>query len=400
LNKKGFFLVKFMRNFGLYLHWPFCLSKCPYCDFNSYVAGALQEERWEKALLKEMKALSEMMEEEGGLSTIFFGGGTPSLMSPRLVGRLIEGAQGFWPVTESELEITLEANPQTVDLKNFEGFRRAGVNRLSLGVQSFCDEELRFLGRIHSSDQAVKAILEAQAIFSRFSIDLIYALPRQTQERWQQTLEQVMTFEPRHLSCYQLTFEPQTPFYKRFDRGELAYPPEELALDFYTQTERFLKKQGLLAYEVSNYAAPGEESRHNLIYWRGQDFVGVGPGAHGRFHVKGGGRVAQDNTRTPAAWLRAVEAGESSTLTPLSAKDTFEEWLLMGLRLREGIRMEEAFLRTGKPWDEWVNPDKLERLEQEGLVEMAPEMLKVTRAGRLVLNALVRELFFCGEYFN
>ncbi len=335
--------------FGAYIHWPFCAAKCPYCDFNSHVAKApLNEERFLAAYTSEIKYWADRLGDNvPPLGSVFFGGGTPSLMSPSLVAGIIEvlGSNfGFLPGAE----ITLEANPASVDARNFRALSLAGVNRLSLGVQSFDDQALKTLGRLHSGDEARRAIETASENFSRFSFDLIYARPGQSLEHWQGELEEAFRFGARHLSLYQLTIEPNTPYQQLYDAGKLVLPEEELAADFYELTQSLCGAAGLPAYEVSNHAAVGEEARHNLLYWRYGDFLGIGPGAHGRVTLNGQ-RFATLTRKMPFEWLDLVEAAGCGLLPVdmLDRQTQAVEMLLMGLRLRGGVSLSELEARTG-----------------------------------------------------
>jgi oxygen-independent coproporphyrinogen-3 oxidase len=374
LDNKDFFLVKLIEIFGLYIHWPFCLSKCPYCDFNSHVRTDIDEEAWTDAFLRELNALAPQMNPDRfRLGSIFFGGGTPSLMPPTLVSALIREAKSLWS-SEPNLEISLEANPNTFDQGRFVALRHAGINRLSLGIQSLQAEELQFLKRTHSARQAQQAMQCAQTLFPRYSFDLIYGLPQQRLETWQDTLSETLAFQPTHLSCYQLTFEPGTPFYQRFQKGELAYPPDEDALLFFHTTRRLLRRSGLIQYETSNYAKDDHQCAHNLIYWRSQAYLGIGPGAAGRWQQQDG-RLAQANERIPEVWLRSVqEKGNGiQKLSPLSADEIFREWLMMGLRLKEGINLNTIRHLTGRPWQDWGLEDKIAQLQEAGLCTLKAE---------------------------
>ncbi len=291
--------------FGVYIHWPFCASKCPYCDFNSHVrAGGIDEARFLAAYLRELAHWAERTPGRD-VTSVFIGGGTPSLMSPATVGAILDAIAGHWRV-DPRAEITLEANPSSVEAARFRGYRAAGVNRVSLGVQSFSDAELRALGRLHTAEEARAAIEIARATFERFSFDLIYARPRQTAQAWRAELAEALTLAGRHLSLYQLTIEPQTPFAELHARGKLAIPAGELAHDLFEITQELTEGAGLPGYEISNHAAPGEESRHNLTYWRYGAYLGIGPGAHGRV-VAGGERRATAAERQPGRWASLVK---------------------------------------------------------------------------------------------
>ncbi|MGF1453963.1 MAG: radical SAM family heme chaperone HemW [Alphaproteobacteria bacterium] len=373
--------------FGLYVHWPFCAAKCPYCDFNSHVRRGLEGEPYGSALVREM----EHMRARTGprrLDSVFFGGGTPSLMAPRLVTDVIDAAERLWGLHDGA-EITLEANPTSTDAERFAGYRTAGVNRVSIGVQALNDTDLKVLGRLHSVDEARAAIETARAAFPRLSFDLIYARPGQSVAGWSEELRQAIDLAADHLSLYQLTIEPGTPFYDLHARGHLKTPDDDLAADLYEATGEICRAAGLDAYEVSNHARSGAESRHNLVYWRYGDYVGVGPGAHGRITLEGG-RVATETIRSPEAWRSAVEADGHgvTTVDALSATDQASEYLVMGLRLREGISLSRFARLAGRPMDEKT----LEDLVADDLVAVARDRLTVTGRGRPVLNAVIAAL--------
>ena len=391
------------RPWGVYIHWPFCLSKCPYCDFNSHVRESIEDDLWGEALVRELEtSLSALSTDDSGdsrrLESIFFGGGTPSLMPAIWVERLIHTARAFGNVSDT-LEITLESNPTSCDQKKFEAFAKAGVNRLSLGVQALDQEALTFLGREHTTTQAHQALLWAQGIFPRVSFDLIYGLPQQTLTDWRAALTQALErYHPSHMSCYQLTYEPGTAFYTRFLRGELAYPPEDLAVALYEETGRILGIAGLQAYEVSNYALPGHECRHNLVYWQYEDYLGIGPGAHGRLSRRGK-RHACYNLKAPEIWRAAVtDKGHGLVAdVDLSLREQFEEWLLMGLRLERGVDVDRCHQITGCSWETFCPPQTIAPLVQEGLLMLEHTAacgltLKASPRGRLVLNQLVARL--------
>lgn len=374
--------------FALYLHWPFCAAKCPYCDFNSHVAGAVDEARWARAFEREVARAAE---ETGPrvLRSTFFGGGTPSLMSPWLVERTLRAVRAAWPVAD-DWEVTLEANPTSVEAGRFRGFREAGVNRVSLGVQALDDASLRRLGRRHDAAQALAAVETARATFERVSFDLIYARQHQTAEAWRAELAQALALGPDHLSLYQLTIEEGTAFGRRHALGRLpGLPDEDRGAELYEITQTMCEAAGLPAYEVSNHARPGAESRHNLVYWRGGDWVGIGPGAHGRLTLDGR-RWATEAEARPDAWLSAVEAAGTGERPRVGVppEEQAEELLLMGLRLAEGVSRARFEALGGAP----LPREALARLADLGLLALEGDRLRVTERGRPVLNAVLRAL--------
>jgi putative oxygen-independent coproporphyrinogen III oxidase len=377
--------------FGLYVHWPFCRSKCPYCDFNSHVVPGVDEARFARALLSEIDRHADELGRRP-LDTVFFGGGTPSLMAPATVAAVIERATSrFAPA--ADLEITLEANPTSVEAGRLEGFRAAGVNRVSLGVQALDDQALRFLGREHSAAEALAAVDLAARLFPRFSFDLIYGRPGQSLARWQDELRHALAHAGDHLSVYQLTIEPGTPFHLQERTGALQMPDDDRQADLYEATQDVLSAAGLAAYEISNHARPGEESRHNLIYWRSGAWVGIGPGAHGRLDLADD-RVATEAWRLPKAWLERVARHGSGerTRSVLAPDERLDELLVMGLRLAEGVGIGRLEAIAGRPLDAVLDRAALERLMNDGWLEMADGHLSATAAGRQRLNAIVEAL--------
>jgi putative oxygen-independent coproporphyrinogen III oxidase len=376
---------------ALYVHWPFCKSKCPYCDFNSHVRDAIDQQRWRAALIAD---LDHAAAETGArrLTSIFFGGGTPSLMAPDTVAALIERAARHWRFAD-DIEITLEANPNSVEAARFGALRAAGVNRLSLGVQALDEGALRFLGRGHDLAEALAAIALARRHFPRFSFDLIYARPGQTLAAWTAELEQAVALAGDHLSLYQLTIETGTAFATAAARGAFALPEEELAEALYEATVARLAAAGLAAYEVSNFATPGGESRHNLVYWRYGDYAGIGPGAHGRL-TRGAARIATRQYRAPETWLAAVARhghGREESLD-LAPAEQQREALMMGLRLAEGVERERFQARTGSALEAALDPRRLPDLIAGGFVELDARGLRATAAGRQRLNAVLAAL--------
>lgn len=374
--------------FGLYLHWPFCQAKCPYCDFNSHVAAQIDESRWNRAFLAEIDRLGT--ETRGRtLSTVFFGGGTPSLMDPGLVADILTRIRTTWPMA-NDPEITLEANPTSVEAGRFRAFREAGVSRVSMGIQALNDPDLKRLGRMHSAAEARAAFDIARTTFDRVSFDLIYARQHQTLDAWRAELTEALAMAADHLSLYQLTIEDGTVFGARHAKGKLpGLPDDDLSTDMYALTQYMTGEAGLPAYEVSNHAQNGAESRHNLIYWRAGDWGGIGPGAHGRLTLDGT-RWATETHLAPAAWLTAVEqSGSGETVRDaVPCNGQGEELLMMGLRLSEGIDLA----RYGRLADGPLDQNKINELVELGLIETRPDRLTVTSQGRPVLNAILREL--------
>jgi oxygen-independent coproporphyrinogen-3 oxidase len=375
--------------FGVYVHWPFCLSKCPYCDFNSHVRhAAIDEARFARAFAAEIAATAARI---GGrtVSTIFLGGGTPSLMQPATVGAILDAIGRHWTVA-SDVEVTLEANPTSVEAARFRGYRAAGVNRVSLGVQALDDAALRALGRTHTAQEALAAVAIARAAFGRYSFDLIYARPGQTPQAWATELKRALSEAAEHLSLYQLTIEADTPFAALSAAGKLAVPDEDTARALYDTTQEICAQAGLPAYEVSNHARAGAECRHNLVYWRAQEYAGIGPGAHGRLDIDGE-RHATATERRPESWLMRVESlghGVTNDETLLTS-EMADEFLLMGLRLAEGIDPGRYERLAGRPLD----PRRLAILLEEGAVEITPAgRLRVTQSGFPVLDAVVADL--------
>jgi oxygen-independent coproporphyrinogen-3 oxidase len=377
--------------FGLYVHWPFCRSKCPYCDFNSHVRAAVDHGRWRRALLRELDHYATQTLGRR-LTSIFFGGGTPSLMEPDTVAAVIDAAHKAWP-SDADIEITLEANPTSVEAEKFAAFRVAGVNRVSLGVQSLREADLKFLGRQHSADEARKAIDLARRYFDRFSFDLIYARPGQSVEAWRAELREALQLAANHLSVYQLTIEPETAFASAVRRGDFAVPDEESAAALYEATQESLAEAGLPAYEISNHARPGEECRHNLTYWRYGDYVGIGPGAHGRLTLEGV-KYATRQHRAPEAWLDAVEQKGHATRQrdEVEREARREELLMMGLRLAEGIDARNFAAEMGEPLTAVLDQRRLTALINGGFVVMDSQGLRATASGRQRLNAVLAQL--------
>ena len=376
---------------GVYVHWPFCKSKCPYCDFNSHVRDGVEQARWRVALLRELEHAAREAPDRR-VETMFFGGGTPSLMEPETVAALIERTRQLWD-SASEIEITLEANPTSVEAGRFAALAQAGVNRVSLGVQALDAAALKFLGREHSTDEALNALATARRHFVRHSFDLIYARPGQTPEAWAQELERALELAGEHLSLYQLTIERGTRFFTDHARGTFVLPDEEASAAMFEHTQARLIEAGLPAYEISNRARPGAACRHNLIYWRYQDYVGIGPGAHGRFAV-GNAKQATRRASGPEAWLESVERTGHGTAetSSVEGRDMVEEALMMGLRLADGIDRATFASVTGVDPVEAIDAARLEPLARAGFLEVDATHLRATSEGRQRLNALLERL--------
>ena len=374
--------------FGLYVHWPFCRSKCPYCDFNSHVREAVDQDRWRAALLRELEQAAAGSEGRR-LTSIFFGGGTPSLMEPATAEAVIRRAAGLFDFAP-DIEITLEANPTSVEAEAFRDLRSAGVGRLSLGVQALDDAALRFLGRGHSAAEALAAVALARRVFPRVSFDLIYARPEQGVADWSAELRRALQEEPDHLSVYQLTIEPGTAFHGAWRRGELQPPPEELAADLFDATQEILSDAGLPAYEVSNHARPGQACRHNLTYWRYGDYLGIGPGAHGRI-TRSGVKHATRRHRAPEAWLALVEAGTGANREeiPLEPELRLAELVMMGLRLTEGIARGAFEGELGVAPEAIFDPARLAALTGSGDLLLDQKSLHATAQGLRRLDAVI-----------
>jgi len=375
--------------FGVYVHWPFCLSKCPYCDFNSHVRHAgVDEERFARAFEREIAATAARVPGRE-VTSIFLGGGTPSLMQPATVGAVLDAISKYWQ-TAGDIEITLEANPTSVEAMRFAGYRAAGVNRVSLGVQALDDVSLKMLGRLHSAREALEAVAIARRSFDRYSFDLIYARPGQTPEMWEAELRRAIDEAAEHLSLYQLTIEEGTPFFGLHQAGKLKTPDEAVARALYDVTQETCGKLGLPAYEISNHARRGAECRHNLVYWRSDEYAGIGPGAHGRLDI-GGIRHATATDKRPETWLMRVEANGHGVITDdlLNSEERADEFLLMGLRLAEGIDPQRYAALAGRPLD----PRRIALLREEGAITIdAAGRLRVTSSGFPVLDAVVADL--------
>lgn len=373
--------------FGLYIHWPFCEAKCPYCDFNSFVSRSIDQAEWCQAYLTELDRVAAQTRGRS-LNSIYFGGGTPSLMDPKTVEKILQRTASHWNFSNT-IEITLEANPSSVETGRFLDFHQAGVNRVSLGLQALNDTDLRALGRLHTVAEGLQALDVAKSVFGRVSFDLICARQHQTLDSWRSELETALGFGTDHLSIYQLTIEPGTAFGNRYKLGKLAgLPDEDLGADMYFATQDICEAHGLPAYEVSNHARPGQESRHNMIYWQYGDYLGIGPGAHGRVTLDGT-RYATETQLNPTIWLRSVAEGRGYSkhdMVPTGAQA--EEYAMMSLRTALGMDLDRFSQLNGAD----MNMDKLSELESMGLLRRNNQTLTVTQNGRPVLNAILAEL--------
>ena len=373
--------------FGIYVHWPFCLSKCPYCDFNSHESARIDQDRWARALLAELDWYAPQAAGQT-VTSVFFGGGTPSLMAPATIQAILDRLPDHWAISPA-VEITLEANPSTVEAQRFQDFRTAGINRLSMGIQALDDEALKFLGRRHDLKEALDALSVARRCFDRFSFDLIYARPGQSLQAWERELTQALSLVGDHLSVYQLTIEDGTAFAPRHQRGEFALPDEQTQADLFSLTQTLLDHAGLPAYEISNHARPGSECHHNLTYWQGGDYVGVGPGAHGRLW-----NTATRQHRAPDIWLDRVEKDGHGTQERLDlpAFERAQEIFMTGLRLRRGLHGAVFKMVSGLDLDSVIDQQGLRQMQEAGFAIRDKTGLRVTDRGRLLLNAVTAKL--------
>jgi putative oxygen-independent coproporphyrinogen III oxidase len=372
---------------GIYIHWPFCEKKCPYCDFNSHVRESIDHSDWLNAYLNELRYYANETPKHI-INSVFFGGGTPSLMKASVVGKILDEIQSLWHCSK-DIEVTAEANPSSSENKHFKDFRRAGINRLSIGIQSLRDQSLLFLGRLHNADNAINAIKNAAEVFPRFSFDLIYALPGQTPKMWEKELKEALHLAQGHISLYQLTIEPGTEFHKKRVRAAI----ETVGAELYETTQDIMNKANLPAYEISNHAKKGEESRHNLIYWTGGDYLGIGPGAHGRITHK----LQTDmmhNYRDPEKWLSLAITNKfgGQKRETLSDEERRDELVLMGLRLINGISLQQFKLLTGQPLIKMLDKNKIKTLTHQGYLSTNRGFFKVTSSGRQRLNAIITYL--------
>jgi putative oxygen-independent coproporphyrinogen III oxidase len=374
--------------FGVYVHWPFCAAKCPYCDFNSHVRTAIDEDGWVDGILAELDWVAQNQNDRPVVETIFFGGGTPSLMAGKSVGRILRKIASLWPMA-NDPEITLEANPASADAARFADYGAAGVNRVSLGVQALNDADLKKLGRLHDVAEARAALKMAMTHFDRVSLDLIYARPGQSDAAWREELAQALSFGTDHLSLYQLTIEPQTPYALLHQSGQLQIPDDDIAAGLFETTQELTAAAGLPAYEISNHARPGQESRHNMIYWRYGDYAGVGPGAHGRLNLNGA-RTATAAIKLPERWRDTVlKNGHGfAELESVSNEEAAREHLLMNLRLAEGLDLPAYQLR----WGTVLAPSKIADMVAQGFVTHQDNTLTATPSGRLLLNRVIEAL--------
>lgn len=380
------------QNLAVYVHWPFCKFKCPYCDFNSHVREAIAHQDWARAYVTELKHYRALTGERH-IQSIFFGGGTPSLMEPETVARVIETVDDLWGVPQGT-EITLEANPTSVETSKLKGFRAAGVNRVSLGVQALNDADLKTLGRQHSAQDALAAVACAAAVFDRYSFDLIYARPHQTVQDWRQELQDAVKHARGHMSLYQLTIEEGTQFHTLHSRGALVVPDGDTGAALYEATQEIMDGAGMPAYEISNHARAGDESRHNLVYWRYGDYAGIGPGAHGRL-TREGQKYATRAHRAPEIWLERVEKNGHGAhdFEKIDKEKQGRELVMMGLRLIEGISIARLEAQTGMAFSDFLNPERVQQLEDGGFILRAADRLQATPAGRQRLNAVLAFLF-------
>jgi putative oxygen-independent coproporphyrinogen III oxidase len=378
-----------MSEFGIYVHWPFCAAKCPYCDFNSHVRSKIDEAGWTNAIVRELEWMAALQgAEKPAVQTVFFGGGTPSLMSGIAVASVLDAIARLWPAA-NDIEITLEANPASADAQRFAAYRAAGVNRLSLGVQALNDADLKFLGRLHNVAEAKSALASALNTFERVSLDLIYARPDQTPQEWRAELKEALSFGTEHLSLYQLTIEPATPFAVLARSGALKIPEDDEAAVLYEITQELCEGAGRPAYEISNHAQAGAECRHNLIYWRYGDYVGVGPGAHGRITIDGM-RIASFCEKLPERWRESVERLGHGIVeqNEISREDAAREHLLMNLRLTEGLDLSSYESR----WNTKLESARIDSLISGGFLARNETHLIATPRGRLVLDGVIAEL--------
>jgi len=373
---------------GVYIHWPFCLSKCPYCDFNIYLRRDHDEGEWLDAYLQSVRTYQSLMPDREIVS-IYFGGGTPSLMKTSEVSAIIDEVGKGWRVA-NDVEITLEANPTSTEMDKFAAFKSAGVNRLSLGVQSLRDDALKFLGRLHSSADVRRAIDIADQVFERFTFDLIYARPDQSLAQWESELKEAIPIMKGHLSAYQLTIKEGTAFARQVARGDFKLADDDMLADFYTMTGEIMSAHGMPSYEVSNYGAAGQESRHNMVYWLYQDYIGIGPGAHGRIGYAGQ-KFASEDCKRPSDWMNAVARQGHGSIAhePIEPRDQFEEILMGGLRVKEGADLSRAEAETGLAWRDVIDTKRLDVLIDQSWLHLQDERLVPSREGWLRVDSIL-----------
>ena len=380
-----------MNKIAIYIHWPFCKSKCPYCDFNSHVQNSIDNQAWLDAYLKQIASFSHIIKDKS-ITSIFFGGGTPSLMPANTVNKIIDKLFSLSKTTNN-IEITLEANPTSIESQKFVEFKAAGINRVSIGIQSFNETDLKFLGREHSKQEAIEALNIANSIFDNYSFDLIYALPNQTIETWEQELQEAMQYAKHHLSLYQLTIEKGTPFYLQHKNKKFILPDPDQAAALYSFTDDFMSSRGLQPYEISNYALAGFESQHNLAYWRYNQYLGIGPGAHSRVMIDDK-LCAVVMHHNPQKWLDNVtsEIMPIQQKTILTKKDILLEYLIMGLRIKEGIELTKLEQLLEKPINQLLNIKNIKHLRELNYVTLENNVLAVTTQGKLLLNKIVEQI--------
>lgn len=373
---------------AVYVHWPFCKFKCPYCDFNSHVREKVSHDDWRAAYVREMRHYRDLTGPRQ-VQSVFFGGGTPSLMEPQTAALVIDTIAGLWGLPQGT-EITLEANPTSVEADKLRGFKSAGINRVSMGVQALKDADLKTLGRQHSAAEALAAVKMASQIFDRYSFDLIYARPSQSVDDWRRELAEALPYTRGHMSLYQLTIEEGTQYYTLHKRGDLVIPDEETAAQMYEVTQEMMGQAGMPAYEVSNHARFGDESRHNMMYWRYADYVGIGPGAHGRLTLAGQKQATRAH-RVPELWLERVNAAGHGAhdFEPVDFAERGREAVMMGLRLAEGVPVSRIESETQQVFSDFINLDRVKILEDEGLLSLSHGTLAATAQGRQKLNALL-----------
>lgn len=382
-----------MKALSIYIHYPFCKSKCPYCDFNSHVKSNIDHEAFQNAYLSELEYFAQRLKNRQ-IKTIFFGGGTPSLMPISLPEKIISKISKLWNL-DKNCEITIEANPTSFEAEKFKDFKSAGINRLSMGIQALNDNDLKFLGREHSAAEAISAIETASKIFDNYSFDLIYARPNQTTWDWKNELNQAIKLSPNHLSLYQLTIEKGTKFYGQHKNGEFILPDEELSADLYNLTNQISYGNGLELYEISNYARKGYECKHNLVYWKGDDYIGIGAGAHSRVYLDGGDdRSAIIMLHEPSAWLDKVKKDGVGIqqINQINKQELLEEIILMGLRLKDGIDNDIFINHFNKNLTEIFDFKKIANLEKNGFIEISKQNIKITDKGRILTNGVISKL--------